>query len=146
MEQQVVATATPVELSLAGNKTVVIESHASLSPDTYVSYAFPPGNTTTIQEVRSFVENIHRNFVFINLINFENHQLSQLDIQAKIPGVTGTYTAQITDGKTLAEIDAILPLTAYLESHILQFQITKRFSTGTSSITPWMNLNFSNQR
>ena len=134
-----VASTVPVEISLLPDA-----AETAIAPpagDIYPSYRFPPADPATIREVRSFVEDIHRNFVFVNLISFANHQLVRLEIQARIKDVVGTYTAQMTEDMRIAEIEVTLPLTTYLESHILQFQVTKVFSTETTT-TPWLDLNF----
>ncbi len=137
-----VASTVPVEISLLPDATET--AIAPPAADIYPSYRFPPADPTTIREVRSFVEDIHRNFVFMNLISFANHQLTRLEIQARIKDVVSIYTAQLTEDMRIAEIEVTLPLTTYLESHVLQFQVTKFFSTESqpTATTPWLDLNF----
>ncbi|MGB3296580.1 MAG: hypothetical protein WBB01_26640 [Phormidesmis sp.] len=137
-----VASTVPLEISLLPDATESVI--APPAADIYPRYRLPPADPTTIREIRSFVEDIHRNFVFMNLISFDNHQLIRLEIQARIKDVVGVYTAQVTEDMPIAEIEVTLPLTTYLESHVLQFRVTKVFSAGTPSAptTPWLDLNF----
>lgn len=135
----------PVEAGLsAGDFADAIAPNAAdiAVANVYANYRFPAADPATIREVRSFVEEIDRNFVFLNLIEFSNHQLERLEVRARIEAVEGTYTVQITEGMRVAEIEVTLPLTTYLESHILQYQVTKIFRSQQPTTTPWMTLNF----
>ena len=137
-----VATSLPLDITLDSGAVTTI-SLPQGSPEAYPTYVFPTVDPITIPEVRSFVEDIDRTFNFINLINFGNHTLERLDIEARIKNLEGIYTTQVTEEMPIAEIEMIMPLTTYLTHHILEFRVTKIFHAGTSSsITPWLEHNF----
>lgn len=132
----------PVERSLAAGATYQVAISSELA-EIYPVYTVAPVGPTAITEIRSFVENIFQNVVFVNLINLANHNLTRLEITARIEGVEGTYKAQLSEAMPTAEIELILPLTTYLEQHTLQYRVTKIFSAGQPSTTAWINVDLS---
>jgi hypothetical protein len=129
-----VAQQVPVEVSLAAGQTHTVATGGGLQP----VYRYPPGDPVAIEEVRSFVEDIYSNLIFINLLNFANYNLVRLDVEARLQGVEGRYTAQLTEAMPVADIPIVLPLTTYLERHVLEFRVTKVFSHREAQITDWM--------
>jgi hypothetical protein len=99
--------------------------------------SIPGGVPATVEEVRSFIEDIDTNVVFLNLISFENHGLARLEIVARLQGVPGEDKVQLTDEVRVAEAHFVLPLTTYLERHVLEFQVTKQFTAGDPAATAW---------
>ncbi|MCU7549899.1 hypothetical protein OCK74_12275 [Chitinophagaceae bacterium LB-8] len=129
-----VAERVPVEASIAAGGTYQVSTGSTgLLP----VYSLPPGDPVAIEEVRSFVEEIYRNVVFINLLNFSNHQLLRLDVEARVQGVEGTYTGQLTEQARIFDIEIILPLTTYLERHTLEVRVTKLFSDRAAETSDW---------
>ncbi|MES2464683.1 MAG: hypothetical protein V4671_29320, partial [Armatimonadota bacterium] len=127
------------------------ESHAvpvSGSPtEAHAVYTFPTAALGTIQEIRSFVEEIQTNVIFVDLIHHASHGLKRLDIEAQIEGVPGTQNVALSGSLNPAsgEAEFLLPLTTYLEKHILQYRVTKTLESDEVSVTPWANWNLQTQ-
>ncbi|MEZ4860232.1 MAG: hypothetical protein R3C14_02950 [Caldilineaceae bacterium] len=126
-----------VDRTLASQESCVITLPGEAT-EAYPAYTMAPGDPATLTEVRSFVEDIHTNVVFLNLINYANHGLKQLAIVAQIEGVAGSYPAPISEAQPIAAIDITLPLTSYLTNRTLQFQVTKTDNRDQISVTPWL--------
>jgi hypothetical protein len=135
-----VAQQIPVEVSLAAGQTHSMNTNDVLQP----VYSYPPDDPIAIEEVRSFVEDIYSNLIFINLLNFANYNLVRLDIEARMEGV-GNYTTQLDQDMPVADIPIVLPLTTYLEQRILEFRVNKVFENEdgerTEDLTEWMRWN-----
>jgi hypothetical protein len=101
-------------------------------------YTIQSGDPATLQEIRSFVEDIHSNVEFINLINYANHGIKQLSIKARIKGVDGEYPLSISEEQPVSAVDMLLPLSAYLQNQTLQFQVAKTPVSGPVVTTPWL--------
>ncbi len=124
----------PVEVSLPPEGTHTVTAEGELQP----IYSYPPGDPLAIDEMRSFVEDIYSNLIFINLLNFANYNLIRLDVEARVQGVEGRYTAQLAEEMPVADIPIVLPLTTYLERHILEFRVAKIFSDREAEMSDWM--------
>ncbi|MCE7980282.1 MAG: hypothetical protein DYG89_03755 [Caldilinea sp. CFX5] len=132
-----VRQSAPVDRTLAAGEscTVALPGEAV---EAYPVYTLVPGDPATLAEVRSFVEDIHTNVVFLNLINYANHGLKTLAIVAQIKGVNDVYPAPISETQPIAAVDITLPLTTYLTNRVLQFQVTKTTTSDQVSVTPWL--------
>lgn len=102
-------------------------------------YAIPPGAPADLVEIRSFIEDIHTNVVFINQVNYANHGLQKLDVQASILGMDGVFDLPIPGEETVAALDLVLPLTTFLANPVLRFRVIKTGTDGQSSQTPWID-------
>ncbi|MCY7393385.1 MAG: hypothetical protein LH647_18385, partial [Leptolyngbyaceae cyanobacterium CAN_BIN12] len=85
-----------------------------------------------------YVEDIHTNVAFLDLVNYDNHNLQRLEITAQLAGVVGTYAVSTNVTSRTVTVDLVLPLTVYLANRILQFQVTKILNTGEPTTTPWL--------
>lgn len=134
------ATSLPVELQLSpeASHTVTLDGAAT---EVYPVYKAQRGDLAMIEEVRSFIENIYRSIAFINLVNFSNHGLARLEIQARVKEVEGNYHAQLTASMPVVEVEVILSLVTYMFHHALQYRITKVFTTGERTSTVWFEIN-----
>jgi hypothetical protein len=105
----------------------------------WVDYAIPPGDPATLTAINSFVENIHVNVVFVNLIDFANHNLAKLSLEARIKEAPGTGTpVNLSADQPVAEARYVLPLTVYQGPRTLQYQVTKTDGAGAVSTTAWL--------
>jgi len=111
----------------------------SSTKEAYPVYSLQSSGPVALPEIRSFIEDIHTNIIFLSQASFANHNLKKLDITARIVDLAGTYTAAILDEGTPAAIDIILPLTAFLANPTLQFQVTRTDAAGQASRTPWLD-------
>jgi len=145
--------AIPVGVDLAPDATTSVPLQAAAAEIHPVS-AVSAGDPPTLTEIRSFVEEIETNVIFIDLVNFANHDLKTFTLKARIKGVPGTRSVPLAapsaaaaaeaTGDTPAtgrvgEVGFTLPLTTFLDKHLLEFQVKKTFkSTGKSKSTPWI--------
>jgi len=97
-----------------------------------------PGDAATLTEIRSFVEDIHTNVVFVNLINYANHGLAQLSLQARLRDVEGTQTLSLVESEPVDTLDFVLPLTSYLANPVLEFAVTRTMTDGSAFTTAWL--------
>jgi hypothetical protein len=97
-------------------------------------YTIPAGTLATLSEVRSFIEEIHTNVIFLDLIDHAQHDLQSLAIQARLDGVDGTYDVPWTNG--VGTLDILLPLTSQLDERTLHYQVSKTTTAGDVSTTP----------
>ncbi|HZO89435.1 MAG TPA: hypothetical protein VFB38_13980 [Chthonomonadaceae bacterium] len=101
-------------------------------------YQVPPGSPASIEEIATYLEDIRTNVIFVNLVNYANHDLTQLAVQARIKDVDQTYNLAFSEDQRISDVAIQLPLTTYLDKHILQFQVTKTLSAGQSVATSWL--------
>jgi hypothetical protein len=127
----------PLEMVLEPGQGHTVESQEALLP----VFSYSPGSRVDIREVRSFVEDIYGNLIFVNLLNFEKHQLRQLLIRAHLQGMSDMHKVQLSDEVRVAEIQLILPLTTYLEEATLLFEVNMIFHDREPINTDWLSWN-----
>lgn len=131
------ATLVPAERRLAPGEAVTIPLPAGSKPGWPV-YTIPPGDAATLEEIRSFVENIETNVLFINVINYANHQLRRLDLRARLKEVPGSERAvTMNDEQTMGEAAFTLPLTVYQGPRTLEFQVSMTGLAGAVTTKGW---------
>lgn len=108
-------------------------------------YAIQPGNTTAPEEIRRFAEDIKTNVIFASQINFANHELQRLDVQAQIEGLAGTHSVPLSGDPPVGQVELLLPLTTFLSRKVLQFCVTKTFTSGQTVTTNWINWDLETQ-
>lgn len=115
---------------LGPGETYVIDN-ASL-----VSFSIPDADPATLEEVRNYIEDIHVNVKFINLVNFSSHDLRSILVSAQIQGVPSLQHVSLAENG-IGTMDFVLPLTRYMANPILQFQVTKTDTQGNETKTDW---------
>ena len=147
-ERRVAVSESDVYAGTSARRTVTVATelapggqHSMPAPagtsEAYPVTSFAGSGAATLEETRSFIEDIHTNVLFVDQINHANHALAGLDVKAQIKNVPGTYNLAWREGGT-GEIDMLLPLTTYLSSRIVQYQVRKRFTSGVTADTPWL--------
>jgi hypothetical protein len=128
----------PVDRKFAAGEAVSI----TLPPDTlecFPIYTLQASTPSQLSEVSAFVENVHTNVVFVNLVNFANHTLSQLAVTLKFQSMAGSEkTLTLNPTQQVAEANYTLPLTQFLQAQILQFQVSKTDTSGQVTQTGWI--------
>jgi hypothetical protein len=132
-----------VELPPEGKISVPLPGPAAeIVPVATVSAA----GDATLEEIRTFVEDIKTNVIFIDLVNFANHQLKDFTVKARMQGIAGTRSVPLaapTGGAAgtgrVGQVEFTLPLTTFLDKHLLQFQVTKVPLTGKKKSTAWID-------
>lgn len=127
--------AVDATLPAGGSRDVPLPAAAA---EAYPVYSAGAGSSETPGEVRVFAEDIQTNVIFLDLVNYANHGLRQLDIQARLKDIDGTFPVPLSQGQPVGSVDFILPLTTYLASQTLQFQVTKTMTDGTTVVTAWL--------
>jgi hypothetical protein len=115
---------------LGPGETYVIDN-ASL-----VSFLIPDADPATLEEVRNYIEDIHVNVKFINLVNFSSHDLRSILVSAQIKEVPSLQHISLAENG-VGTMDFVLPLTRYMANPILQFQVTKTDTQGVEATTNW---------
>jgi hypothetical protein len=130
-------SAAPVDARLAPDeeRRVPLER----APDQAWAAATPAaGSAVTLEEIRSFVEDITTNVIFVDLMDRESHGIEELTLEARLKGVPGTRQIELEGDPPRGTAEFVLPLTSYLADHILEFQVTKLGADGTSKATAWL--------
>lgn len=112
----------PVELSLAPGESELLGASISYIPN----YRYPPSDPVTIQEIRASIEEFEDKIIFISLFaksRFDEYHIDRLDIEVRILATNEEHIAQITKDQDVAELSIILPLTAALDSNIIEYRI-----------------------
>jgi hypothetical protein len=128
----------PAERQLKPGEAMTLALPAGSKPG-WAVYAVPPGDAATLEEIRSFVEDVQTNVLFINIINYANHGLQRLDLLARLKEVPGSERPVTMNAEqTMGEAVFMLPLTVYQGPRTLQFQVTKTALDGATSVTGWL--------
>jgi len=124
----------PVESTLAPGASLDVaapgaytEAHADAEP--------LADGSPTFEEVRAMIEEIQCNVVFLDVVNYENHGLTRLDIDARLQGVPGVFRVGMDSRR--GAVNFLLPLTTYLAARIVEFQVTKVFAAKPAEVVPW---------
>lgn len=124
----------PVEASLAPGASIDVAAPAGYSAAQADFVTLADGNPT-LEEVRAMIEEIECNVVFIDVVNYENHGLARLDIDARLQGVPGVYRVGMDSRR--GAVNFLLPLTTYLATRIVEFRLTKVFATQPAELLAW---------
>jgi hypothetical protein len=89
----------------------------------------------TFEEVRAMIEDIECNVVFLDVVNYENHGLTRIDVDARLKDVPGVFRVGMDSRR--GSVNFLLPLTTYLATRIVEFQLTKVFASKPSEVTEW---------
>jgi len=109
--------------------------------DAYPVYALPSGDEVRLEEIASFVEDIHTNVIFLDLIDHAQHGLRTFDVAARLRGVPGEQQVPWTGSPRVGEVRFTLPLTTYLGSRVLEFRVTRTATGGEATTGPWREWN-----
>jgi len=128
-----------VDRLLQLNDSITVELPVGFT-EAYPIYTLQMSGPAEITEVTSFVEDIHTNVVFVNLVNYQNHNLKSLSLQVRIKEVPGSETSKsISEEQPVSEVPFILPLTTYLDARTLQYLIKKTDTSDNITSTNWID-------
>jgi hypothetical protein len=125
----------PIERRLEKGEEVGVETGVS-GARTLPVYTVPrsPGS---LAEIRSFIEDIAVNAVFINLVDLGALGVTSLKMTCRLRGVDGERELELTEGSPIASADFLLPLTSYLSEPVLEFR--------TQTASAWRSWNLGTQ-
>lgn len=95
------------------------------------------GGVASLEEVRTFVEDIYVTPVFQASFDFAAQKLASVTVEARIAGTAGSTTGSLTPTQNRAEMSLILPLTTYLAQPTLQFALTRTPTDGPQLTGAW---------
>jgi len=98
----------------------------------------PAEGAADLTEIRSFVEDVHSNVAFVNLVNYQVHALAALSIEARIRDTEGSQQLLLDENEPVSSLEFVLPLTRYLAKPTLEYAVTKSFTDGTTARTGWL--------
>lgn len=98
----------------------------------------PVDGAANLTEIRSFVEDVHSNIAFVNLVNYQVHALAALSIEARIRDTEGSQQILLDEHEPVSSLEFVLPLTRYLAKPILEYAVTKSFTDGATKKTGWL--------
>jgi hypothetical protein len=92
-----------------------------------------PAGITPIEALDLFVENISQSVLFVNQLNFANHGITALAVQARVKGAGPEQQVALAEGATLS-MNFSLPVTAYLGGKSLEFALAVTKADGTQPL------------
>jgi hypothetical protein len=131
----------PIDTTLAPGGATKITTAASPSNNLYVIYSVAQGKLT-LQQLDVFVEDLTAQVLFVNLVNYANHGLTSLALALRLGGSAAVHRVDISENQTTS-VNVTFPLDTYLQSQVIEFQVTKMDTAGAVSTTPWISWNLS---
>jgi hypothetical protein len=127
----------PVERRITPGSAHAVSVPAGTT-DALPVFAIPPAGAANLEEIRSVIDEVTTNVIFLDLVNYAEHGLARLEIRARLRDVPGTYQVEMTGSPGHGSIDLLLPLTTYLSQRTLEFEVRKTFAVGRVETTPWL--------
>jgi hypothetical protein len=94
-----------------------------------------PTALAPIETLDLFVEDIVQAVLFVNQLNFANHNITSLAVLARVKGLGPGQQQPLAEGETLT-LTFTIPVTAYLDRRTLEFALAITTTAGTVT-TPW---------
>ncbi|WP_157040260.1 hypothetical protein [Polaromonas naphthalenivorans] len=124
----------PVEATLAPGASLDVAASGAYTAAHADADPLADGNPT-FEEVRAMIEDIECNVVFLDVVNYENHGLTRLDIDARLRDVPGVFRVGMDSRR--GAVNFLLPLTVYLAARIVEFRLTKVVAGKPDEVLPW---------
>ncbi|MCB9281094.1 MAG: hypothetical protein H6562_19555 [Lewinellaceae bacterium] len=128
----------PVEQNLAKGESLEVSD-----PDTGMTYCpvyHAAGQASTLQEIRSYIEDISCQVIFLAPFNFPPLGVERIEIYARLKG-TGEDQARtlvLEEDAQSGEVNIIMPLTNYLASRIIEYRpLVYMKNQGSPTIHDW---------
>ena len=136
----------PVEQTLTpgGATSVAVAAGDGTPPAPATScqpvYTVPAASPGDLTEVRSFVEDIRMNVVFLDLIDHPTHAIARLDVQAELVGASAVQPVAMTGSPGSGSASFVLPLTTYLSNPVVRYQVSVLRTDGSSAAGGWQTV------
>jgi len=142
-EGNVENTRIAVDLDLAPDASHTV-ALGGATGEAVAVYTIAAGAPATLGEIRIFEEDVQTNVIFVNQVNYANHGLERLDLEARIEGLNTIQPVrwrsdEHAEQPSTGDVEFTLPITAYLGRRILQYRVLKTFTAGESGMTPWFS-------
>ncbi|MDX2030719.1 MAG: hypothetical protein SF339_08620 [Blastocatellia bacterium] len=132
------STRLAVEKQLAAGAALDVPATGTFD-DAEADFVPIGGNSATLEEIRSMIEDIRSNVVFVDLVNYDNYGLERLEVEARLKGVPGTSPVRMENRR--GTVDFLLPLTTYLAARSVEYRVNKVFRTRPPEMTAWLEWN-----
>jgi hypothetical protein len=137
----------------ASGSVTVTQVNVALAPGATSSQPAPPAvvravasataaDHPTLDELDIFIEDVTMTVNFIDQVNFSNHGLTALAVQARL-GDSGSIQEASLPQDATATMNFTLPITTYLAGHTLQYALKETSAAGTIA-TAWRDWDLSN--
>jgi hypothetical protein len=126
----------PVERTLAPGASADVAVPAAARAAWPVC-TLPAAGPAALDELRTFVEDIDTNVVFLDLVDHAAHGLQRIDIRARMVGVAGEQDVEMSGSPPVGSVAFVLPLTTYLAGRLLQYRITVTAADGIARTSEW---------
>ena len=128
--------AIPVERRIEPRQKLVVDVPVAGADEILAGYTLV-STGASLEEIRTFVEDLHTNAVFICGFDLTAEQLQKVMVEAQIAGASGAGTVELVPDKSSGEIGFVLPLTAYLGQPTLQYRTTALSIDGSARTSAW---------
>jgi hypothetical protein len=135
----------PVEVSLAPGESTTVDLTAVLPPDAPVDpdrcwpvYAVPDVEPSALAEIRTYVEDIRMNVVFLDLIDHGSRAVARVDVSAQVLGSGEPQHVAMSGTPALGSAMFVLPLTTYLGARVISYQAAVTGTDGGVQTSPWV--------
>jgi hypothetical protein len=126
----------PVEQRLEPHSKLIVDLAVTGADRAFAAYSLVPTGGS-LEEIRSFVEDLHTNAVFICGFDLATEQVRKITVEGQIDGVAGAGTVDLVPDRTSGEIAFVLPLTSYLGQPTLKYRTTAAFADGSARTSQW---------
>lgn len=135
----------------ASGPPTVVAVDATLEPASSRAVAVMPGTAEAVpvtsvpqapaadlEEIRSFVEDVLINVVFVDLVDHAGHDISGIEVEARMKSAPDpTLQVPMTGSPAVGQVEFTLPLTTYLADRTLEFRSTAAPTGGDPVPGPW---------
>ena len=126
----------PVEQRIEPRQKLLIDLAAPGADEAFASYSLAPTGAS-LEEIRTFVEDLHTNVVFICGFDLAAEQIQKVTVEGQIAGASGASSVELVADKSSGEIGFVLPLTAYLAHPTLRYRTTSLSNDGSARTSNW---------
>jgi hypothetical protein len=125
-----------VERQLAPQETTSVSGLPAQADAALVNYQLS-SRGGTLEEIRTFVEDLHTNVIFVSAFEMAAEQVHEITVEGRIDGAGDSKTASLKPDAISAEMPFVLPLTCFLSQPTLQYRVTFVGMDGNSRVGAW---------
>jgi hypothetical protein len=124
----------PVDRTLAAGESIAIALPAP--PDRAIPETGDPP-AAKLNQLGIFVDDVTTNVIFVNLVDYANHDLKQLSIETRLKDQRESYVVDIAE-RSHAAVDLTFDLTSYAAQQLIEYRVTRLWNNGTAKPTDWI--------
>lgn len=131
----------PVETSLAPGTatTVTLPGDGAIDLDRcWPVYTVPDLDPAELPEIRSYVEDIRMNVVFLDLVDHPSRGVTRLDVTAQLAGAGDPQPVAMSGDPAVGSAVFVLPLTTYLGARQVRYRVSVTGTDGTTRPSDWL--------